>query len=235
MLRSHFSMQYNYLRATGITYLLLGDTLGRFIKRAGALLRMAIITITGTPGSGKSTLAKRLAKHLGYDHFSMGDLQRELATKQGWTINELNEANRKGAFDTDTDVDMYQQQLGEERDDFVIDSRLGFHFIPQSIKLFVDAGPKERARRLHKRGSESDKARNIAHAEELNRQRIENEKERYTKRYGVHPYKREQYDLILDSTHASPEKLVEEILEKFPELKEKGYTTFGCSLEEEDF
>ncbi len=182
---------------------------------------MAIITITGTPGSGKSTLAKLLAKRLGYRHYSMGDLQRELAAKQGWTIGELNEANRKGQFDTDTYVDEHQRQLGKEQENFVIDSRLGFHFIPQSIKLFVDADPAERARRLDQRGSASDRAADSRHAEELNAQRVENEKERYTKRYGVHPYETERYDLLLDSTAKRPEELVAEIFETFPELKQR--------------
>lgn len=179
---------------------------------------MAIITITGTPGSGKSTLAKLLAKRLGYRHYSIGDLQRRLAVEHGMTLQELLDKNAKEEF-TDRQVDEYQTSLGSEQEDFVIDSRLGFHFIPRSIKLFIDADERTRAERLLKRESVAENAESVEHAEEMNRERVENEQERYTKKYGVHPYEMEHYDLILDSTMTAPDGLVEEVLTKFPELK----------------
>ncbi len=181
---------------------------------------MAIVTITGTPGSGKSTLAKLLARRLGYGHYSIGDLQRKLAVQHGMTLQELLDKNAKQEF-TDKQVDGYQTELGKSEDGFVIDSRLGFHFIPHSIKLFVDADELTRAKRLTQRESVAESANSVEHAKEMNRVRVANEKERYFAKYGVHPYDRKQYDLLLDSTHHLPDELVTQVLARFPELNAK--------------
>ena len=41
------------------------------------------ITLSGMVGSGKSTNAKLFAKELGYKHYSVGDLMREMAKERG--------------------------------------------------------------------------------------------------------------------------------------------------------
>ena len=182
---------------------------------------MAIITITGTPSSGKSTLAKLLAKKLRYRHYSMGDLQRMLAAERGVSINELVRRNIDDENSTDAYVDEHQTALGKKEDDFVLDGRISFHFLPHSIKLFVDADEKIRAERLLSRDAVTETAASVAHAEELNRERVEHDRTNFTRRYGVDPYARQNYDLVLDSTHASPEELARQVLRKFPQLRPK--------------
>jgi CMP/dCMP kinase len=189
-----------------------------FIKNGASCAAMAIVTITGTPGSGKSTLAKLLAKRLGYQHYSMGDLQRKLAEDKGISIHELNKRNLDVQGYTDAEVDAYQTRLGKEEDRFVIDSRLGYHFIPSSFKLFVDADPGVRAHRLLQRQAVAETPVSVEHAEELNRERVKNETLRYSKIYGTHPYDAAHYDLVLDSTTLSPEQLVTKVLDTFPDL-----------------
>jgi len=179
---------------------------------------MAIITITGTPGSGKSTLAKLLAKTLGYTHYSMGDLQRKLATERGLSINELVSKNTAGQENTDEYIDDYQTTLGQREDNFVLDSRLGFHFLPKSIKLFVDADEDVRAQRSTQRTTVAEEHASVAEAKRRNRQRVADEKANFTKRYGVSPYDAQNYDLVLESTHDSPEALVRQVLDRFPDL-----------------
>ncbi len=106
-----------------------------------------IITISGQAGSGKSTVARMLAKKLGFKHYSMGDLRRKMALKKGITLAELNKLGEKEDF-TDKDVDEHQKRLGEKEDNFVIDGRTSFHFIPHSVKVYLKAGIKERAKRV---------------------------------------------------------------------------------------
>jgi len=108
---------------------------------------MTIITINGTAGSGKSTVAKLLAKKLDYKHYSMGDFQREIAEEKGISLLELGKLEEKDKS-IDEEVDQMQIDLGRKEDNFVIDSRLGFHFIPNSIKIFLDADFEERAKRI---------------------------------------------------------------------------------------
>ncbi len=175
---------------------------------------MAVITLTGTPGSGKSTLAKLLAERLGYTHYSIGDVRRDYATKRGITLAELNRLG-EGEEDTDTQFDEYQRRLGETEDDFVIDCRLGFHFIPRSVKLFVDADEQVRAQRLMQRDSVGEQAAHVDEAMRLNKERLESDRRRYVRLYGVDPFSMTNYDLVLDTTNKRPEPLVEEVLEKF--------------------
>ena len=48
------------------------------------------ITITGKLGSGKSTVCKLIAEKHGYEIFSTGAIQREVAKELGITPLELN-------------------------------------------------------------------------------------------------------------------------------------------------
>lgn len=171
-----------------------------------------IITLMGTPGAGKSTLGRLLAQQLGFRHYSMGDLQRRIATEHGWTINELMAKNTSGDFDSDTETDAYQERLGKEENDFVIDGRLSWHFIPQSFKVFLDCEEHERARRLLERGSTSDKAVDVDDAVRLNAERLRDEKENFRKKYGLDPYDTGHYDLVLDTTSTPPEELARKVI-----------------------
>ncbi|MFO8015868.1 MAG: AAA family ATPase, partial [Candidatus Woesearchaeota archaeon] len=47
------------------------------------------ITISGKPGSGKSTVARLVAERLGLNHYSLGDMQREVAREKCISMAEL--------------------------------------------------------------------------------------------------------------------------------------------------
>ena len=49
---------------------------------------------------------------------------------------------------------------------------------------------------------------------------MKSDRARYEKYYHVDPFQEEHYDLILDSTTKSPDELVAEVLQKFPELQQ---------------
>ena len=88
-----------------------------------------IITISGIAGSGKSTVAKLLAKKLNYKHYSIGDFMRQIAKERKLTLLELSKQAEKDNS-IDKELDKKQIELGKTKDNFVIDSRLGFHFCP---------------------------------------------------------------------------------------------------------
>ena len=177
---------------------------------------MAIITITGTPGSGKSTLARLLAERLGYRHYSIGDLRRKFATEKHITLAELNRRSETGEEDTDTQFDEYQQRLAREERDCIIDSRLGWHFLPQSIKLFIDADERVRAQRILLRDSVAERPISVHHAIQMNRERPASDRQRYIKYYNLDPFEKGHYDLVLDSSATTPEQLTEAVLARFP-------------------
>src|SRR5689334_16245543 len=99
-----------------------------------------IISITGAPGTGKTSVGKLLAKRLGYNFYSVGDLRGKMAMERGLTIDELNKLGEKDAS-TDTMADDYQRELGRKEDNFIIEGRLSWHFIPHSFKVFLKCSP----------------------------------------------------------------------------------------------
>ena len=170
-----------------------------------------IITISGDPGSGKSSVSRRLARRLGFKHYSIGDLMRRLAKKKGITLLELSRKAEKSKS-MDEELDRIQIGLGRE-DDFVIDSRLGFYFIPRSRKIFLEVKEEVAAGRIfnHLRPEEKENT-SLEKTLENIRKRKESEGLRYEKYYGLDCYDKEQYDLVLDTTNLTIEQTVEGIM-----------------------
>ena len=108
-----------------------------------------IISISGFPGSGKSTVAKILYEKLGFERIYMGAILRKIADQKGINILELiKEAETDSSIDEETDE--YVADLGKNKDNFIIESRTAFHFIPDSFKVFLKVDLKEGARRIFK-------------------------------------------------------------------------------------
>ena len=172
-----------------------------------------IITLTGDPSSGKSYIARTIAQKLGLTQYSVGDLRRKEAQKRGLTIAEFNALDE----DTDTMFDEQQKQLGLKEDNFVIDGRLSWHFIPHSFKIFVTASEDVRAQRMleqdegHERIGED--AQDLLEAKKLMQERIKSDIERYKKFYGIDPYDLSHYDLVLDTSNLSKEESVKQVLD----------------------
>lgn len=169
------------------------------------------IIISGTPASGKSSVAKLLAKKLGYRHFSMGDFQRELAQEHGVDIVEW---GRLESMDPKYDrmVDERQAKIGQENDDFVIDSWLGAHFIPDAFKIFIDADRSVRAERRLKHKRTEEQYDTIGKVEAEMERREGYNKERWLRYYGFDYTDHKNYDLIIDSSKDSIEELTETII-----------------------
>lgn len=162
------------------------------------------ISICGTPGSGKSTVAKIIAKKLGYKYYSVGEVRRQIAEKRGLTILEFNQLKE----DTDTEFDNRQKQMGEKEDNFVIEGRLSFHFVPKSIKFFFKADLKKAAERVFRDQRDSEKTyKSVEEARKEMQERMDNDKKRYKKRYGLDPYNEKQFDYVIDTTSLTIEEV----------------------------
>jgi CMP/dCMP kinase len=170
------------------------------------------ITISGTPGSGKSTVGKLLAKKLGLKFYSVGDLRGKMAMDMGLTIDELNKRGEND-FSTDKIADEYQKELGRNEDNFIIDSRLGFHFIPGSIKIFLFCAPEIAAQRIFLEPRIDEKEyTTIDEVKDALKKRIESDRKRYIKYYNLDPFKKELYDIYIDTSALKPEEVAERIL-----------------------
>jgi len=182
-----------------------------------------IITISGTPGSGKSTIAEILAKELKIKRYSVGDFRREMAKKMGITLGQLNELGEKKEF-TDKDADDWQIEIGKKEDNFIIDGRLSYHFIPNSIKIFLDVSPEIGSRRIMEDTKENRKTEVVSDeklALKAWHQRTESDIKRYKRYYNLNPYDKKQYDLFLDTSKLTVKEVVEKIKEFIKNKKEK--------------
>jgi predicted cytidylate kinase len=172
------------------------------------------ITISGLPGAGKTTIAKMLAKKLRYKCWSMGDMRGEIAKKHGMTIDQLNEIGKKEIW-TDKEVDDFQKEIGDTKDNFIMEAWIGFYFIPNSIKIFLEVDEKEGAKRifLDQREDEEHK-NNVEEVEKMIKKRLDESRERYKKYYGINDFTdRKQFDFVINTTKLAKEEVVEKIME----------------------
>jgi len=174
-----------------------------------------IISISGTPGAGKGTLAKNLAAELGWPVFSMGDLRRQAAARRGMTLAEY---NKLGETDPETDlsVDRYQRELAATRDNFIIDGRTAWYFIPRSIKIFLRAKLPVGARHIwqsRQRGNQLRQQEDVVEDEaavlKSVRERMDSDRRRYQKYWQIDVYDPAHYDLVIDTTTLTPEQVLD--------------------------
>ena len=179
-----------------------------------------IITISGKPGSGKSTVAKIIASKLGLKGYSIGDIRGKMALDRGITIDELNKIGEKEDF-TDKKADEYQIKLGKDEDNFVIDGRLSYYFIPHSIKLFLSVDDDVGAQRIFAiKREDEEQEDSVEKLKDRLSKRVWSDHKRYQKYYGIDFESVENFDLILDTTDISPEKTSDKILFF---IEQKGY------------
>lgn len=176
-----------------------------------------IITLSGYPGSGKSSVAGLIAERLGMKRYSMGDLRRQLAQERGMTIDEWN-ALGETSNETDVPIDERQRTLGKQEDNFIIDGRISWYFIPYSFKVFLDVDADEGARRIFAHAKEGARSseKTYASADEVRTQaakRSASDNVRYEKYYGIHWDDKGQFDLVIDTTSTSQEDVAERIIE----------------------
>jgi len=171
-----------------------------------------IVVIGGRAGSGKSTIAKLVAKQLSLKHYSMGDLQREIAKEKGISLVELGKLEEKDAA-IDKELDNKQKELGEKEDNFVIDGRLSAFFIPKAIKIFLDGDEKTRAERILKDTRETEESKDIKETIKSINQREDSENKRYKEYYDIDCYDKTKYDTVIDTTNLTIEQVTEKVLE----------------------
>jgi cytidylate kinase len=186
------------------------------------ITKKQIITIGGRPGSGKSTTAKAISEQLGFMHFSSGDLFRAVSREHGQDVLQSNlEAEKEdGVSKIDQLVDQRLRDIGTNDNQLVIDSRMAWHWMPYSFRVFLDLDLETAAHRiLGGMTPERIQAEHISedpaeYAESLN-ERLESEARRYKKMYQINPYDLTNYDLVVDTKVNSVEEVVAQIVEVY--------------------
>ena len=169
-----------------------------------------IITITGKPCSGKGSVGKLFCKKFGFEFLSTGDMIRKISTDLGYA-SILEAQKSKDIKKIDDLVDNNTIEIGKKRlhDDLLIDSRLAWHFIPNSFKVFIDVDANIAAKRLLLAERETEKAKTLTEAKKLLVERWKTENARYKKIYGIDNLHKSNYNLVISSSNKTVEEIVE--------------------------
>jgi cytidylate kinase len=171
------------------------------------------IVFNGDLGGGKTTVSTLLADRLGIRRVSVGDLFRAAAARRGMTALQFN-LHAELDDDIDSYVDRLQADIAASNEQLVVDSRLAWHFFADAIKVHIIADPTVAATRaLHRPADTVESYESVDEARERLASRSESERNRFLTRYGVDKTRLRNYDLICDSTSASPDEIVARIVE----------------------
>ena len=171
-----------------------------------------LITITGQLGSGKSTVAKMLAEKLHWQYYSTGMAQRSIAQKRGISTTELNRlAITDPSIDHEIDAVFKNPPWGHQP--CVVDSRLAWHFLPNSLKVCLQIDTKVAAKRIWaEKGRVSEHYTSEQETLKYLEKRYELEQAHFIKNYQLDITNKKQFDLVIDTTHLTPEEVCQKIL-----------------------
>ena len=139
---------------------------------------------------------------------------RELAMERGESLLDLSrEAERDGGA-IDKLLDERTKLLGETKDNFIIDGRLAFHYIPHAFKIFLTVPPEEAAKRIYHDESRAGVESHVDIADTIQniRTRRVSEDTRYMEYYGIHIYDMSHYDLVIDTAGREIEDVLAEAI-----------------------
>ncbi len=167
---------------------------------------MVKISIFGLAGTGTTSVGKLVANRLKLEFIYSGNIFREMATQRGLDLYKFGKLCEKDPS-IDKELDKKIEQIGKNKDDFIIDSRLAWYFIPKSIKIKLICENEIRFKRVSDRDLIS-----IEDAKNKTIQRENSEKIRYYNYYKIKDYCEDKhFDLIIDSTNLSIEEVSRKI------------------------
>lgn len=184
--------------------------------------RKQIITIAGRLGSGKSSTAKRVSDILGYQHFSTGDFARDIAKERGISLMDLNK-DAESNEEIDKAIDDKSREI-RNMDKVVMDSRLGFHFIPESFRVFLDIPIDISAKRVfedrktnpNRQNEDLNSFESIESTKDSLIKRQESETKRYKDLYKIENVSDpKNFDLILDTSKLNLEEVSQEVVRSY--------------------
>ena len=182
-----------------------------------------IITITGKPCSGKGTVAKEFCKQYNFEYICTGDMFRNFAKQFGYDniLTFQEEDSRVKQIDKMVDDTIYEIGTKRTNDNIVIDSRLAWNFIPSSFKVFIDIDDETAGKRLLEANRETEQVETLDQAIESLKSRWQVENSRYQELYGVNNLNLNNYNFVINSSHLTPEEIVQEIANAYKKFINK--------------
>jgi len=184
-----------------------------------------IITLSGDPGSGKSVVGKGIAEKLNLKQYSAGGFMRQIAEERGISLQELLKIAEKD-FSIDDEVDKKVVGLSKKEDNFILDSRIAFHFVPKAIKIFLKTDTKKAAERIWRdiQNNKRNAEKHFKSLEEVRQSVIERQKsesQRYDRYYKINHLDMKNYDIVIDATNMTIWEEIDAVLKAIEEIKNK--------------
>jgi cytidylate kinase len=181
-------------------------------NRGGEQKKKVVICISGMTGSGKSTVAKRLAAKYGLDYFSGGNALRTLAREEGY------HSDITGWWETAEGLRFLQQRMGDPAFDrridekllelaaegnAVVDSWTMPWLLKEAFKIWLEASPQVRAKRVVNRDDISIEA-----AVKALKEKDEKTRQIYNRLYGFDlGHDLSPFNLVLATDELDPDEV----------------------------
>lgn len=181
-----------------------------------------IITIAGKLGSGKSSTAKMVASILNYKHYSTGDFMREIAYKRGLSLADLSILAENDPS-IDKELDDRNLEIGK-MGNIVLDSRLGFHFIPESFKVFLELDSLTASVRIledklnnpNRNTEATGSFDTIEIIEKKINERLKSERKRYKDLYNIDDHTaHSNFDLVINTKEIPLEEVSKKVVKEY--------------------
>lgn len=179
-------------------------------------MRKIKITLSGSVGSGKSTIGKLLSESLGAEFISVGNLSRKKAELMGMDIDQF-QLYLKANPQMDKEMDKYIIDEMNKRSGFILDYRLGFHFIKNSFNVLLKVSPEIALTRISNRTGNNEFYEDLSIEQKIAKMNARNlnMQARFMELYGIDFLKKENYHLVLETDNLKPEEIKSEIIKQY--------------------
>jgi len=157
---------------------------------------------------------------LGYTRHSSGDMVRKVLAENKMTLEEYNNQAETN-HNLDSQIDDELRNL-RGKNDIIVDSRLGFYWIPESFKVYLDLELDIATARIFKdtvtnsaRSSVGTSSTSLHDVSRQVKERMLNEQSRFRQLYGVDPFNKNHFDLIIDTSRNDPQSVAIAIFDSY--------------------
>lgn len=170
------------------------------------------LCITGDPGSGKTAVCKLLEEKMPqYSYYSTGYEFRRIAEDIGISVNALSELAEE-TDDIDHYIDNKLRELGVAEDKYIVDSRMAWHFIPNSVSVYLSVKDIVAAERIMTANRATESFHSISEAITQVNTRRKSEQTRYQEKYHIDLHDAAQYDIVIDTSDKTAKDVAKEVL-----------------------
>lgn len=175
------------------------------------------ITIGGLSGTGTSSVGKALAKELNFEFVSGGNFARKLAMENGMTMEERDKFLLEHPEVNDAEkIDGMQKEYGQTKENFVLESRLGWFNVPDSVKIKLFCEDEVRFQRTSKQDPErfGTTIEDFEATKKKSLEREENHRKSIEHWYGIKDLNDDShFDIVIDTTPLTFEEVLETCLD----------------------